>query len=147
MKGSHMCPFCIDCLIFCALGTVYYCTSACQWAFFAIVETADYRQSLEPAIVVEPEHVQREEWGIITPLSEIEWTPVLCSAQRFPTCLKTYASGSRITELAKKVCPWLRDSACWRSGEITQPRTTVFGQLCSVYFVLCHKAEKAHRPS
>ena len=27
------------------------------------------------------------------------------------------------TELAKKVCPGLHDSACWRSGEITQPRT------------------------
>ena len=27
------------------------------------------------------------------------------------------------TELAQKVCPRLRDSACWRSGEITQPRT------------------------
>ena len=34
------------------------------------------------------------------------------------------------TELAKKVCPRLRDSTCWRSGEITQPRTNFFGQLC-----------------
>ena len=25
------------------------------------------------------------------------------------------------TELTKKVCPRLRDSGCWRSGEITQP--------------------------
>ena len=25
----------------------------------------------------------------------------------------------------------LRDSACWRSGEITQPRTNFFGQLCT----------------
>ena len=25
------------------------------------------------------------------------------------------------TELANKVCPRLRDSACWRSGEMTQP--------------------------
>ena len=31
---------------------------------------------------------------------------------------------------AKKVCPRLRYSACWRSGEITQPRTHCFGQLC-----------------
>ena len=35
------------------------------------------------------------------------------------------------TELAKKVSPGLRDSACWRSGEITQPRTNFFGQLSS----------------
>ena len=34
------------------------------------------------------------------------------------------------TELAKKVCPRLRDSACWRGAEITQPRTNFFGQLC-----------------
>ena len=34
------------------------------------------------------------------------------------------------TELAKKVCPRLRDSACWHSGEITQPRTNSFGHLC-----------------
>ena len=32
------------------------------------------------------------------------------------------------TELAKKVCPRLRDSACLRSGEITQSRTHFFGQ-------------------
>ena len=37
----------------------------------------------------------------------------------------------KITELAKKECPRLRDSACWRSGEITQPRTHFFGQLCT----------------
>ena len=35
------------------------------------------------------------------------------------------------TELAKKVCPRLSDSACWRSGEITQLRTNFFGQLCT----------------
>ena len=35
------------------------------------------------------------------------------------------------SELAKKVSPRLRDSACWRSGEITQPRTHFFGQLCT----------------
>ena len=34
------------------------------------------------------------------------------------------------TELAKQVCHRLRDSACRRSGEITQPRTNFFGQLC-----------------
>ena len=44
-----------------------------------------------------------------------------------PTVCKTY------TELAKKVCPRLRDSACWRSGEITQPRTNVLAN--SVLFV------------
>ena len=36
------------------------------------------------------------------------------------------------TELAKKVCPRLRDSACWRSGETTQPMTHFFGQLCNI---------------
>ena len=35
------------------------------------------------------------------------------------------------TELAKKVCPRLRDSVFWRSGEITQPTgQTFFCQLC-----------------
>ena len=34
--------------------------------------------------------------------------------------------------MAKKVCPRLHDSACWRSGEITQPRTNFLGQLCKV---------------
>ena len=33
--------------------------------------------------------------------------------------------------MAKKVCSRLRDSACWRSGEITQPRTNSFGQSCT----------------
>ena len=33
------------------------------------------------------------------------------------------------TGLPNKVCPRLRDSACWRSGEITQPRSHFFGQL------------------
>ena len=37
----------------------------------------------------------------------------------------------------KKVCPRLRDSACWRSGEITQPRTNFFGQLCISLYILC----------
>ena len=36
------------------------------------------------------------------------------------------------TELAKKVCTRLRDSAYWCIGEITQPRTNIFGQLCTV---------------
>ena len=35
------------------------------------------------------------------------------------------------SELAKNVCPSLHDSACWRSGEITQPRTHFFGPLCT----------------
>ena len=38
---------------------------------------------------------------------------------------------SQHTELVKKVCPRLRDSACWLSGEITQPRTNFFGLLCT----------------
>ena len=36
------------------------------------------------------------------------------------------------TEMAKKVCPRLCDSACWRSGEFTQPRTHFFDQLCMI---------------
>ena len=39
-------------------------------------------------------------------------------------------SGGNCTELAKKVCTRLRDSACWRSGEITQPRTNFCGHPC-----------------
>ena len=46
------------------------------------------------------------------------------------------------TEWAKKVCPRLRDSACWRSGEITQPRTHFFGQLCTKF--RSHKAWQSH---
>ena len=34
-------------------------------------------------------------------------------------------------QLSKKNCPRLRDSACWRSGEITQPWTNFFVQLCT----------------
>ena len=34
------------------------------------------------------------------------------------------------TELAKKVCPRLRDLATAPAGGITQPRTNIFGQLC-----------------
>ena len=44
-------------------------------------------------------------------------------------CRSTYFVDP-FTELAKKVSPRLRDSACWRSAEITQPRTHFFGQLC-----------------
>ena len=38
----------------------------------------------------------------------------------------------------QKVCPMLRDSACWRSGEITQPRTNFLAnsvQWCSISVV------------
>ena len=35
------------------------------------------------------------------------------------------------TELAKNVCPRLRDLATAPAGGITQPRTTFFGQLCT----------------
>ena len=41
-----------------------------------------------------------------------------------------------LTGLPNKVCPRLRDSACWRSGEITQPRTSLIREPC-----------KDHRPS
>ena len=35
------------------------------------------------------------------------------------------------TGLPNKVCPSLRDSACWRSGEITQPRTSLIREPCT----------------
>ena len=35
------------------------------------------------------------------------------------------------TGLPNKVCPRLRDSACWRSGEITQPRTSLIREPCT----------------
>ena len=38
--------------------------------------------------------------------------------------------------MAKKVCPRLRDSACWRSVEITQPSINFFAQLCTSVNVL-----------
>ena len=38
---------------------------------------------------------------------------------------------SSCTELAKKVCPRLRDLATVLAGGITQPRTYFFGQLCT----------------
>ena len=55
--------------------------------------------------------------------------------------------GATHTELAKKVCPGLHDSACWRSGEITQLRTNFFGQLCTycVYPGNCYKDENLCR--
>ena len=34
------------------------------------------------------------------------------------------------TGVPNKVCPRLRDSACWRSGEITQPRTSLIREPC-----------------
>ena len=36
------------------------------------------------------------------------------------------------TGLPNKVCPRLRDSACWRSGEITQPRTRFIREPCNL---------------
>ena len=50
--------------------------------------------------------------------------PSLCIARKLP-----HLAGVMHTELAKKMCPRLRDSACWRSDEITQPRINFFGQL------------------
>ena len=38
--------------------------------------------------------------------------------------------------MAINVCPRLRDSACWRSCEITQPRTNFFAQLCRVIVLI-----------
>ena len=35
------------------------------------------------------------------------------------------------TGLPNKVCPRLRDSACWSSGEITQPRTSLIREPCN----------------
>ena len=55
----------------------------------------------------------------------------VCKRADRPTTLPSSAHGS-CTELAKKVCPRLHDSACWHSGEITQPRTNFFVQLCSI---------------
>ena len=46
--------------------------------------------------------------------------------------------GKDATELVKKVCPRLRDSACWRRGEITQPRTIFLAN--SVYLWTLHSA-------
>ena len=40
------------------------------------------------------------------------------------------------TELAKQVCPWLRDSASGRRGDFTQPGTNFFGHLCKSQFLL-----------
>ena len=34
------------------------------------------------------------------------------------------------TGLSNKVCPRLRDSVCWHSGEITQPRTSLIREPC-----------------
>ena len=38
-----------------------------------------------------------------------------------------------VTGLPNKVCPRLRDCACWRSGEITQPRTSLIREPCSSF--------------
>ena len=54
---------------------------------------------------------------------------IAISVAAYPTIMVAIGP---ITELAKKVRHRLRDSACWRSGEITQPRTNFFGQLCTV---------------
>ena len=39
----------------------------------------------------------------------------------------------------------LRDSTCWRSGEITQPRTNIFGPLCTGWQAAENKADFASR--
>ena len=42
---------------------------------------------------------------------------------------------STVTGLPNKVCPRLRDSACWRSGEITQPRTSLIRESCIMILI------------
>ena len=39
---------------------------------------------------------------------------------------------SEYVQMAKIVCPTLRDSASGRGGNFTQPRTNFFGQLCII---------------
>ena len=58
--------------------------------------------------------------------------------------LHVYHDLSACTELAKTVCPRLRDSAYWRSGEITQPRTHFFAQLCmyDMSIIICWLAPR-----
>ena len=43
-----------------------------------------------------------------------------------------FLATSQCTGLPNKVCPRLRDSACWRSGEITQPRTSLIREPCTL---------------
>ena len=53
-----------------------------------------------------------------------------------PSCLYIHVL-SIYTELAKRACPRLRDSACWRSGDITQPMTKFLANSIHSYcFVL-----------
>ena len=44
------------------------------------------------------------------------------------------------TELAKKVCPRLRDLATAPADGITQPRINFFGQLCTIDHSIVHRA-------
>ena len=53
-------------------------------------------------------------------------------AKRQPDTVITYQMKSH-TGLPNKVCPRLRDSACWRSGEITQPRTSLIREPCKTH--------------
>ena len=64
-------------------------------------------------------------WVLILELLSTEWH---LKINNWRTDL--FLHNTQPTEWAKKVCPKLRDSAWWRSGEITQPRTNFFGQLC-----------------
>ena len=60
-----------------------------------------------------------------------------CNSTNFPKYLNyCIILCYRFTGLPNKVCPRLRDSACWRSGEITQPRTSLIGEPCT-----CLRAE------
>ena len=44
-----------------------------------------------------------------------------------------FLDGPKPTEMAKKMCPRLRDSAFGCGGDFTQPRTHFFGHLCRSY--------------
>ena len=63
-----------------------------------------------------------------------------------PSCLYIHVL-SIYTELAKRVCPRLRDSACWRSGDITQPMTNFFGQLYTFLLLrFSYERKRAQHP-
>ena len=49
------------------------------------------------------------------------------------------------TGLPNKVCPRLRDSACWCSGKITQPRTSLIREPCMVLSLAYFKPVKISR--
>ena len=57
-----------------------------------------------------------------------------------------------VTTIQYRVCPRLRDSACWRSGEITQPRTNVlvnsvetWCHFIALLILVCYLKKSAYR--